>query len=310
MRTSWSAAFTLALAVPLAWSIDAVFCEPRNAWHPVAWFGSAMRGVGRGLLKLPPVPAFLGGGTAWLLSCLGVAALAWALQHVLLQLSPWIAVPLLALSLKPTFAWRMLHTEVESVEHAIDHGVQAARDRLSRLVSRDVRELGVDTIRETTLETLAENLNDSLVAPLFWYAVFGLPGAAFYRAANTLDAMWGYRGRWEWAGKVCARADDVLSWVPARITAFLLMPGANLSAWRRLREESRLTPSPNGGWPMGAMALRLGVRLRKPGVYSLNAEAPSPQAPHFSLAHRCASAAAWTVMMATTLVWILRGLSA
>jgi adenosylcobinamide-phosphate synthase len=308
--TAWSAAFTLALAVPLAWSIDAVFGEPRNAWHPVAWFGTAMRGVGRGLLQLPPALAFIGGGVAWLISCLGVAALAWAVQHALLQLSPWIAVPMLALSLKPTFAWRMLRTEVESVEHAIDHGVQAARDKLSRLVSRDVRELDVDTIRETALETLAENLNDSLVAPLFWYAVFGLPGAAFYRAANTLDAMWGYRDRWEWAGKVCARADDMLSWVPARITAFLLMPGAGFPAWRRLRAQARLTPSPNGGWPMGAMALRLGVRLRKPGAYSLNAAAPSPQARHFARAHRCASAAAWAAMAVVTLAWMLRGLSA
>jgi adenosylcobinamide-phosphate synthase len=306
----WPAAFTLALAVPLAWSIDAVFAEPRNAWHPVAWFGTAMRAVGRGVLKLPPALAFIGGGAAWLLSCLGVATLAWSIQHALLQLSPWIAVPLLALSLKPTFAWRMLRVEVESVERAIDQGAQAARDRLSRLVSRDVRELDVDAIRETAIETMAENLNDSLVAPLFWYAVFGLPGAALYRAANTLDAMWGYRGRWEWAGKVCARADDVLSWAPARLTAFLLMPGASLHAWRRLRTDARSTPSPNGGWPMGTMALRLGVRLRKPGVYSLNAEAPSPQGLHVARAGRCAGAAAWTAMAAAMLVWFVRGLGA
>jgi adenosylcobinamide-phosphate synthase len=77
-------------------------------------------------------------------------------------------------------------------------------------------------VRETAIENLAENLNDSLVAPLFWFVVAGLPGAWAFRAANTLDAMWGYRGRWEWAGKCAARADGLLCWLPARLTAVLL----------------------------------------------------------------------------------------
>jgi len=133
-------------------------------------------------------------------------------------------------------------------------------------------------VRESAIESLAENLNDSLVAPLFWFALFGLPGAALYRFANTADAMWGYRGeregrQWTWAGKWAARADDLLSWLPARLTALFLwgasaVPGAGL---RALRREAGRTPSPNSGWPMAAMALRLGIRLGKPGVYVLNA---------------------------------------
>ncbi|WP_161547594.1 CobD/CbiB family cobalamin biosynthesis protein, partial [Escherichia coli] len=111
------------------------------------------------------------------------------------------------------------------------------------------------------------NLNDSVIAPLFWFAIAGLPGAALYRFANTADAMWGYRDDREWCGKWAARADDLLSWLPARLSALLLRPPALGALWR----EAGRTPSPNGGWPMAAMALRLDVRLGKPGVYLLHA---------------------------------------
>ena len=116
-----------------------------------------------------------------------------------------------------------------------------------------------------------------MVAPLFWFAVAGLPGAALYRFANTADAMWGYRGErngrdWTWAGKWAARADDVLSWLPARITAVLLGLLGALRAWHALPAQARRTPSPNSGWPMAAMALALDVRLCKPGTYTLHGD--------------------------------------
>jgi adenosylcobinamide-phosphate synthase len=122
-----------------------------------------------------------------------------------------------------------------------------------------------------------------------------LPAAALYRFANTADAMWGYRDRWEWAGKWAARADDVLSYLPARLTALLLA----LSGWRSpsgLRAVARLTPSPNSGWPMGMLALGLGVRLSKPGVYALNAAAQEPSVTHTERAIKiCSRAARLTV---------------
>jgi adenosylcobinamide-phosphate synthase len=297
---SWPPALTLALAVPLAWAIDARFGEPRDAWHPVAWVGRVFAPIGRRLRGMSPVVAFVGGAIAWWVGATAVGALAWALQRVLLSALPWLAVPLLAVLLKPTFAWRMLRDEAAAVEVAMEEGVDAARARLARLVSRDVSVLDADLVRETTIETVAENLNDSLVAPLLWYALFGLPGAAVYRFANTLDAMWGYRGAWEWAGKWSARADDGLSWLPARLTALLLMPTPRLFA------QARLTPSPNGGWPMGAMALRLGVRLRKPGVYALNETAPSPQAAHVRHALTQAGRAAGIAGVLATAAWLLR----
>jgi adenosylcobinamide-phosphate synthase len=111
---------------------------------------------------------------------------------------------------------------VKVVDTAVAQGLPAGRARLARLCSRDVSAMDETAVRETAIETLAENLNDSLVAPLFWFVVAGLPGAWAFRAANTLDAMWGYRGRWEWAGKCAARADGLLCWLPARLTAVLL----------------------------------------------------------------------------------------
>jgi adenosylcobinamide-phosphate synthase len=259
----------LALALGIAWVLDTCFGEPRSAWHPVAWFGRALGGVSARLPTLPPTPAFVAGAAAWLLMVGAVAAAAWWLQRELLALPAWLGVPLLAVALKPSFAWRMLKDEVRAVEHALGAGLDAGRRQIAHVCSRDVSGLSIVEVRETAIETLSENLNDSLVAPLFWFTLLGLPGAWAWRATNTLDAMWGYRGRWEWAGKWAARADDVLAWLPARLAALLLWRPA--IGFRALCEEARRTPSPNGGWPMAAMALRLGVRLGKPGVYRLNA---------------------------------------
>ena len=159
--------------------------------------------------------------------------------------------------------------------------MSAGPHQLARLVSRDTTTLSATQVRESAIESLAENLNDSVVAPLFWFALLGLPGAALFRFANTADAMWGYPGErggrnWAWAGKWAARADDVLAWVPARITAGLIWLVGGLRGAAALRTEARRTPSPNSGWPMAAMALALGVRLSKPGTYCLHAEGRAP----------------------------------
>ena len=235
--------------------------------------------------------------------------LQWAVLEALVSLVPptllgdWAgglwAVLLLGVLLKPLLAWAMLKNEVLAVERAlsaVDGGsLDAGRARLGCLVSRDVSQLSATEVRESAIESLAENLNDSVVAPIFWFVVLGLPGAALYRFANTADAMWGYRGvhqgqQWEWAGKWAARVDDGLSWLPARLTAALLA----LAAWQyppRLGQEARRTPSPNSGWPMAAMALSLDVALRKPGVYVLNAQGRSAVAADTAAAMAYASKA-------------------
>ena len=249
-----------------------------------------------------PVASSGWGALAWLLGAAVTTSLAWGVQGALGQLPVWLAVPLLALCLKPLFAWRMLRDLVAQVEAALGQGLQAGRDQLAHLVSRDVQRLDEAGVRESAIETLAENLSDSVVAPLLWFALLGLPGAALYRFANTADAMWGYPGvhggrHWQWAGKWAAHADDVLNWLPARLTAGLLMLGAGRTLWQTLPAQAALTPSPNGGWPMGAMALRLGVGLGKPGVYRLNEQAPAPRASHTWRALRRARRAAWLAVV-------------
>lgn len=294
----------LAAAVPLALWLDQLFGEPPHWAHPVVWMGRYLGLAGR---LLPPredrpgpspegrrdLPRLLGGALLWSLGavvCMGLACLwqAWALQQ-----PAWIAALLMGLMLKPMLAWRLLGREVQAVEDALAQSLPAGRARLAWLVSRDVSQLGPHQVRESAIESLAENLNDSVVAPLFWFMVLGLPGAALYRFANTADAMWGYPGwrrdgrgprrYWAWAGKWAARADDLLSWLPARLTALLLAWPARLR-WAVLRAEAGKTPSPNSGWPMAAMALRLAVRLGKPGTYVLNPAALSPAPHHTRLA--------------------------
>lgn len=279
MNTVWL--FPAAMALALL--VDRLLGEPPLWAHPVVAMGRYLGAFRRWLPGLAPVPAFAWGGLLWLLGASVSVLLALLAEQLLWQgLRPWqsplrwgMALVFMGLLLKPLLAWRMLREEVMAVEHALQTSLEAGRERLSRLVSRDTRHLNEAQVREAGIETLAENLNDSVVAPLFWFAVAGLPGAALYRFANTADAMWGYRGPWEWAGKCAARLDDLLSWIPARLTGLLMTPPSH---WPALWRQAGLTPSPNGGWPMGAMALRLDRRLGKPGIYLLHAEGGEPVA--------------------------------
>ena len=272
-----------AAALWLALAIDRWLGEPAARWHPVVWMGHYLGWFGSRLAPLAAdarprdLPLFLKGVLAWCVGAMVVGTMALTVQATALQWLPgWATAVVIALALKPLFAWRMLRNEVLAVEAALAVSLEAGRAQLARLVSRDVSMLSESEVRESAIESLAENLNDSLVAPLFWFVLLGLPGAAVYRFANTADAMWGYRGErggrdWTWFGKWAARADDVLSWLPARLTVLMLALAAR--QWPRgLALEARRTPSPNSGWPMAAMALLLGVRLAKPGVYALNVE--------------------------------------
>jgi adenosylcobinamide-phosphate synthase len=280
----------LAAALLFAFAIDHFFGEPPARLHPVVWMGNALNWAAANVLPKPAADdhkpdftSFLTGAGVWIAIATLILIVTDSLQWAVLQLPAVWAALLLGLLLKPLFAWRMLRQEVQAVEIALHDSLHAGRARLSMLVSRDTAALTEAQVRESAIETLAENLNDSVIAPIFWFVVLGLPGAAVYRFANTADAMWGYKaiykGRnWEWAGKWAARADDVLSWLPARITAALLwlVSGSSSSFmvsgfWTRLRHEAVKTPSPNSGWPMAAMALVLNIQLSKPDVYTLNA---------------------------------------
>ena len=283
------------MSLVLAMLIDRWLGEPPRWLHPVVWMGSYLGWIGKHLPERRPATAFILGMTTWLAGAALVATAYGCAQALIARCPPWLVVVASALLLKPLFALRLLLVEVGSVERALGESLAHGRSRLRRIVSRDTTQLDAGEVRESALESLAENLSDSVVAPLFWFALFGLPGAAVYRFANTADAMWGYHGRWEWAGKFAARADDLLNLIPARITALALSltarrPGQVL---RRLPREAARTPSPNSGWPMAALALTLGIRLRKPGVYALNEPGTAPTATDVAAALRRCELIAW-----------------
>lgn len=298
-----SVLWIMAVALLLALLIDAVLGEPPGWLHPVVGMGRYLSFWGGWLPAQRPALAFIAGAGLWMIGAAVVGVLAGLAQYYLLRELPgvWSAL-LLALLLKPLLAWRMLRLEVLAVEAALGESLDAGRKRLAWLVSRDVSALSEVQVRESAIESLAENLNDSVVAPVFWFVLLGLPGAAVYRFANTADAMWGYRGPWEWAGKWAARADDVLSWLPARLTAALLALVSASVSLRVLREQAQQTPSPNSGWPMGAMALALDVHLCKPGVYALHAQGRSPQPADTVAAAALASKAVLVLVVAAILV--------
>lgn len=256
------------MSVLVATALDTWLMEPPQQVHPVVGCGRYLGAAEHHLPSEPRGPAVTTGAVAWLGGA-GVAA-CWGLGVERLAVRagrPWAGL-VRGLALWPLLSARMLFAEVTAVEEAFAEGSGVAAQALGRIVSRDTVGLSDEEIRGAAVESLAENLSDSLVAPLFWYLVAGLPGAAVYRFANTADACWGYlTPRWRYAGRPAARADDVLNLVPARLTAALLLPAAS---WPALPAEARKTRSPNAGWPMAAMALRLDLRLTKRGHYDLH----------------------------------------
>jgi adenosylcobinamide-phosphate synthase len=285
------------VSIVLALLLDRWWGEPPARLHPVVWMGYYLKRVGRSLPGRTPVLAFALGAVYWLAGAATVAMLYGVAAHEIGKLPGWLALIITTVLLKPLFALRMLVDEVRAVEDALAVGLESGRARLAHIVSRDTAGLDEAQVRESALESLSENLSDSVIAPLFWFAIFGLPGAAVYRFANTADAMWGYRDRWEWAGKCAARADDVLNWLPARITAFglLWIAPRGFALTRDLAVEAARTPSPNSGWPMAALALSMNLKLCKPGVYVLNAAGRTVGAQDTRVALRRAQMCAWII---------------
>ena len=264
------------MSLLVAAALDATVEEPPARLHPVVWTGRYLDRVAGVVPAEPAGRAIALGGAAWAVGAVASVVAAVAADRATARLGRPARIAMRGASLWPLLSARMLLREVAAVESALDTDTDTGRVALSRIVSRDTRDLGPEEVRGAAIESLAENLSDAVVAPLIWYLVVGLPGAALYRFANTADACWGYRNRrWQYAGRVAARADDALNLVPARLTAILLFGGSD---WSRLRGEARRTDSPNAGWPMAALALRLGLRLTKPGHYVLNPTGADPVA--------------------------------
>lgn len=289
--------------------LDAAFAEPPTRIHPVVGMGAVLARAARHVPAGPPGRALAYGGLAVLAGGLGSAAVGAAVSAAAGRCPRAAATVVQGTALWTLLSVRRLLSEVAAVEAGLHRGLDEGRAALRHVVSRDTAPLDATQVRAAAIESLAENLSDSVVAPLWWYAVGGLPAAAAYRFVNTADACWGYRtDRWLHAGRVAARADDLLNLVPARVTAGLLLLGAPPRLWRRLPGQAGRTASPNAGWPMAAMALRLDRQLAKPGAYVLH-PAGGPVRPGdlpvaFGLAHRVVAVAA---ALATGAVWARRG---
>jgi adenosylcobinamide-phosphate synthase len=213
------------------------------------------------------------------------------------------------------FALKGLVAAGDAVRKALLAGdLGAARAGLGSLCSRDASALESHELAGAAIESLTENTSDSVVAPLFYFALFGVPGAVLYRAANTLDAMVGYRGRYEYLGKVAARVDDILNLLPARLTALLLaLAGAllglsvkqGIAVWWRDRAR---TESPNAGHPMAMAAGLLGVALDKRDVYVLGAGLAPASGAALAEAQRLTRVAGWLAALLCVVVLLaLRG---
>jgi adenosylcobinamide-phosphate synthase len=271
------------LMIVMAVIIDVFVGDPPNALHPVAWMGwvigrlesIGLRLAGRGAqfawgVFLTLFAAGLFGGAVWV----GFHYLAvWT--SGIGRTTNFIYPIIGALALKATFTISGLRDTAKQIRELLDdNDLDKVRFELRALVSRDTSKLSKPQMVSAAVESVAEGLCDSVVAPLFYFVLFGLPGAFVYRAVNTADAMIGYRGRHEYLGKFAARLDDVLNFIPARLAALVLIWAAWLRAagGRTLRtavHEHRKTASPNAGWPMAAMAGALDVKLEKPGHYQL-----------------------------------------
>lgn len=274
--------------------LDSLLPEPPTAWHPVGWMGRWLQ-LGERLAPSGAHVRALWGGL-WFGGGM-------ALCMVLARRVPAAGEALVGQTL---LAYRALDHAVAQVAAALGaDDLPAARQLVGwHLVSRPTATLAAEDVAAAAIESLAENLSDSVVAPLSWYLIGGLPALAAYRFSNTADALWGYRTpRYLHLGRVAARCDDLLNLLPARLTALLIaLAAARVSrrgcvAWRLAWRDGRATPSPNAGWPMAAMAGALGVRLRKPGVYELGT-GPAPSVAHVALARRIArQALGWLVLL-------------
>ncbi len=274
------------LMLSIALVIDLVLGEPPRVIHPVVWIGKVVSFLERGGIGQRPLAQFVYGCGITLVTIGLFVAPAYFILFYLKSLSFVAYVIVGAVFLKYTFSLKELRRVALGIKGLLlKDRLDEARFELRSLVSRDTRDLPRPLLVSATVESVAENTCDSFVAPLFYFLLLGVPGAIAYRVVNTMDAMIGYHGKYEYLGRFAARLDDVLNFIPARISGLLLVIAAHLcrkdgkNAWRIMLRDHRKMESPNAGWPMSAMAGALRTQLEKVGGYCLgNANNPlSPQ---------------------------------
>ncbi|MGY5885218.1 cobalamin biosynthesis protein [Modestobacter lacusdianchii] len=263
-----------AAGLALGAAADLLFADPRRG-HPVAGFGQAAAALERRVWRDSRAA-----GVAYAGLCVGAAVAAGTAASRLTAPHPAARTAATALATWAVLGGTSLGRAADTMgQHLAGGDLPAARAHLSSLAGRDPSGLGEPELVRATVESVAENTSDAAVAPLFWGAVAGLPGLLGYRAVNTLDAMVGYRSaRYARFGWASARFDDVVNWVPARLTAALTVAAAPLAggsagaAWRVWRRDGAAHPSPNAGRCEAALAGALGLRLGGRNVYGTRVE--------------------------------------
>ncbi len=259
--------------------LEAAFGYPaplyRRIGHPVTWIGALIAALERRLNRATLAPAWRRALGALTLALVLLAAVlpALALAGLGHRVLPGIMGDLvLGLAASTLFAARSLHQHVGAVAAALARGgIAGGRAAVAHIVGRDPETLDEAGVIRAAIESLAENFSDAVIAPSFWCVLFGLPGLALYKAANTADSMIGHRNaRFADFGVAAARFDDLLNLPAARLAALLLAlaaPGRALAVLRAALRDARHHRSPNAGWPEAAMAEALGLRLAGPRVY-------------------------------------------
>jgi adenosylcobinamide-phosphate synthase len=288
----------LALAV----AIDLALGDPPNAIHPVAWMGGVISFLEKIGPKRGKTGPFIYGFLLTLFTAALFAVPVYFLLGYLQDVSRIGYIIVAAVLLKLTFSIKQLrYTALKIRDLLTADDLDKTRFELRALVSRDRAELPAPMLASAAVESVAEGTGDSLVAPLFFFLLLGVPGAIAYRAVNTVDSMIGYHGKYEYLGKFAARLDDLLNFIPARLAALFLVIASAFGktagrAWKVAVKEHSRTESPNAGWPISAMAGGLGVRLKKPGHYVLGEAGKEPDPAAITGAVRMFSIA--------TLVWL------
>lgn len=271
--TEWTIVFVLCAA----YQLDLIIGDPRWIPHPVIGMGRAIKRLEKWIRSRFHTPSHLKkSGILFPVIIVGGSLLVtWVLLKGLYMIHPWLAVGAEVVLIATTIATKGLKDAGMEVYNHLQRGdLPAARQALGMIVGRDTAHLDEPEIVRGTVETVAENIVDAIVSPLFYALLGGAPLAMAYRAVNTLDSMVGYKNdKYINLGWASARLDDIANFIPARITALLLVVSSWMlrldcrRAYRTIRHDARLHPSPNSGFPESAVAGALGVRLGGENVY-------------------------------------------
>lgn len=243
------------------WLADRLLGDPEGWFHPVVLFGKM---IAHGEKKLNKGENRIAKGSYLALSLvLGVFTLCALLILITEDMHSLFGIILTAIGVFYCLAGKTLISEVKAVFEAVDRSTEEGRKQIARIVGRDTSDLSPQEIRAAALETLAENLSDGVIAPMFWFALLGLPGIMAYKMINTLDSMIGYKNeRYLDFGRTAAQLDDVANYIPARITAYLMLIVSG--QWNKRFFVQQFGPahaSPNSGYPESALAAILNCRF-------------------------------------------------